>query len=135
MENQQQQPTIMNDDDFVFNKSSDGKISSAGFTIDSILMQKGQPALLTRNGGHIQTGGNVSDLFKDLAVPAGLVSFTPKQIGGNLHTNIVNNDVVIPEDIHEKLLKMVEVDGKRNKKTRRTNVTSSKTKGTKKQRV
>jgi hypothetical protein len=133
MENQQQS-TIMNDDDFVFNKSSDGKISSAGFTIDSILMQKGEPALLTRNGGSIQTGGNVSDLFKDLAVPAGLVSFTPKQRGGTSHANIVNNDVVIPDDIHEKLLKMVEVDGQRTKKTRRTNVTSNKTKGTKKQR-
>lgn len=127
-----QQSTIMNDDDFVFNK--DGKISSAGFAIDSILMQKGQPALLTRNGGSIQTGGNVSDLFKYLAVPAGLVSFTPKQGGGNLHTNIVNNDDVISNDIHEKLLKMVEVDGKRTKKTRRvTNVTSNK-KNTKKQR-
>lgn len=133
MENQEQ-PTIMNDDDFVFNKSSDGKISSAGFTIDSILMQKGQPALLTRNGGSVQNGGNVSDLFKDLAVPAGLVSFTPKQRGGNMHTNIVNNDDVISDDIHEKLLKMVEVDGKRNKKTRRApNVTSNK-KNTKKQR-
>ena len=116
---------IIQDHDLVFNKSG-GKIQSAGFTVESILLQKGEPALITRNLGLQRGGGSVADLFKDLAVPAGLVTFTRKQFGGE--SRIQNDDTVIGDDIHEKLLKMVEVEGgsKKQRKTRRSNLDSNK---------
>jgi len=122
---------IMQDHELVFNKSG-GKIHSAGFTVDSILLQKGEPALITRNLGNQRGGGSVADLFKDLAVPAGLVYFTRKQFGGDVQqSKIQNDDTVVSDDIHEKLLKMVEVEGgsKKLRKTRRANgITNGKTK-------
>jgi hypothetical protein len=118
-------PSIFEEDDMVFNKS-DGKIHSAGFTVDSILMQKGEPALITRNSGSQTGGGNFSDLFKDLAVPAGLAQFTRKQLGGEAHDSKIQNTKdpePIGDDIHEKLLKMVEVEGgTKIRKTRPTNL-------------
>jgi len=125
---------IMQDHELVFNKS-DGKIHSAGFTVDSILLQKGEPALHTRNSGAQRGGGNVADLFKDLAVPAGLFSFTRKQFGGEDQSRIQNDDAIISDDVHEKLLKMVEVEGgaKKPRKTRRTNIAANKK--TKKQKL
>ena len=116
---------IIQDHELVFNKSG-GKIQSAGFTVDSILLQKGEPALHTRNSGEQRGGGNVADLFKDLAVPAGLFSFNRKQFGGEDQSRIQNDDAIISDDVHEKLLKMVEVEGgRRPRKTRRTNNASS----------
>jgi hypothetical protein len=125
--------TILEDNDLVFNKI-DGKIQSAGFSVNSILMQKGEPALFTRNSGLQTGGGNVSDLFKDLAVPAGLAFFSRKQFGGEEINNnrIINkNDEIISDDLHEKLLNMIELNDKNKiKKTRRfnDNKTSGKTK-------
>jgi hypothetical protein len=115
---------IIQDHELVFNKSG-GKIQSAGFTVESILLQKGEPALITRNLGAQSGGGSVADLFKDLAVPAGLVTFTRKQFGGE--SRIQNDDTVIGDDVYEKLLKMVEVEGgsKKQRKTRRTNLKSN----------
>jgi hypothetical protein len=130
--------SIFEDDDMVFNKV-DGKIQSAGFTVDSILMQKGEPALITRNTGGIQTGGrSVSDLFKDLAVPAGLAHFSRKQFGGDIAaTKIQNNerDNIVSDDIYERLLKMVELEaGAKPRKTRRAPSATSSGK-TKKHRI
>lgn len=123
---------IIQDHELVFNKSG-GKIQSAGFTVESILLQKGEPALITRNLGAQSGGGSVADLFKDLAVPAGLVTFTRKQFGGE--SRIQNDDIVIGDDVYEKLLKMVEVEGgsKKQRKTRRSNLDSNKK--TKKQKL
>jgi hypothetical protein len=123
---------IIQDHELVFNKSG-GKIQSAGFTVESILLQKGEPALITRNLGAQSGGGSVADLFKDLAVPAGLVTFTRKQFGGE--SRIQNDDTVIGDDVYEKLLKMVEVEGgsKKQRKTRRSNLDSNKK--TKKQKL
>jgi len=125
--------SIFEEDDMIFNKTG-GVIQSAGFKIDSILMQKGEPALITRNNGPQTGGGNVADLFKDLAVPAGLAHFNKKWIGGYSQQPIFqDSDKIINEDIYDKLLKMVEVDGgSKPKKTRRAAYNSKK--GTKKMR-
>jgi len=121
-------PSIFEEDDMVFNKSN-GTVHSAGFTVNSILMQKGEPALITKNSSVQTGGGSVSDLFKDLAVPAGLAQFTRKQFGGDVHESKIQktqDPEPIGEDIHEKLLKMVELDGgSKPRKTRRANNTSS----------
>jgi hypothetical protein len=118
--------SIFEEDDMVFNKSG-GSVQSAGFTVNSILMQKGEPALVTRNSGLQTGGGSVADLFKDLAVPAGLAHFNRKQLGGDVQSSKVHNiDETISNDLHEKLLKMVEVGNfSKPRKSRRTNPVSS----------
>jgi hypothetical protein len=117
-------PSIFEEDDMVFNKSN-GTVQSAGFTVNSILMQKGEPALITKNYGLQTGGGSVSDLFKDLAVPAGLAQFNRKQLGGDVHESKIQNTrdpEPISDDLHEKLLEMVELEGgSKPRKTRRTN--------------
>jgi len=121
-------PSIFEEDDMVFNKSN-GTVHSAGFKVDSILMQNGNSALITKNSGVQTGGGSVADLFKDLAVPAGLAQFTRKQFGGDVHESKIQkaeDPEPIGEDIHEKLLKMVEIERvSKPRKTRRTNMASS----------
>lgn len=125
----------LNDNELIFTKS-DGKIQSAGFTVDSILLQKGQSPLITQNSAaHI--GGSrsegVANIFKDLAVPAGLTYFVNKHAGGG-HSKTINNDEIIGNDLHEMLLKFVEVGATlRAKKTRRASL--SKKTNTKKHRT
>jgi hypothetical protein len=118
--------SIFEEDDMVFNKSG-GSVKSAGFTVNSILMQKGGAALVTRNTGLQTGGGNVADLFKDLAVPAGLANFNRQQFGGDIQdSKIQNKDEPISNELHEKLLKMVEVDKvSKPRKTRRSNIESA----------
>jgi len=134
--NENTESYVLDDDDMVFNKV-DGKIKSTGFSVNSILMQKGEPLLITKNSG-LQIGGGktVSDLFKDLAVPLGLVHFKEKQFGGKIEeSKIKNNDETISDDIHEKLLRMVEVNGEtKPKKTRRV-LNVPKNRKTKKQKI
>jgi hypothetical protein len=121
-------PSIFEEDEMVFNKSN-GTVNSAGFKVDSILMQNGNSALITKNSGVQTGGGSVADLFKDLAVPAGLAQFTRKQFGGDVHESKIKkaeDPEPIGEDIHEKLLKMVEIERvSKPRKTRRTNMASS----------
>lgn len=63
--------------DMVFSKNSDGNITAAGFNIDSHLMKQGESAAHvfpdnTKTGGGLAEIAKVSDMFKGLAVPAGL---------------------------------------------------------------
>jgi len=128
------------DNELVFNRQ-DGKIQSGGFTIDSILLQKGGSPLTTLNSNTElkQNGGgqSVSELFKNLAVPSGLLHFENKQYGGTTHSRTHKNGV-ISEDIYEKLLKFVEVNvgpGSKSRKTRKPNIVHSiNSKGNKKTR-
>ena len=100
--------------DMVFNKSG-GKIQSGGFNVESFLM--GTP--------NLQTGGGVLELFKNLAVPAGLAHL-PRHQNAGTSGYYKNNDDVIRDDIHERMLKMVEVaPNLRQRKTRRHNIGSS----------
>ena len=97
-----------------------GDILSAGFTIESELMKQGKPPITTLNT-NTQTGGNVSAMLKDLAVPAGLFLL---QQSTNLDKSTLENETensikVIDETLYDKLLKP---EYKAiAKKTRRTN--------------
>ena len=61
-------------DDLVFYSDSNNEIYSGGFSINSIMMKGGISPFTTLNKMNGQTGGNVSDLFKDLVVPSWLLS-------------------------------------------------------------
>jgi hypothetical protein len=63
-------------DDFILQRDINGKITGGGYNIESMLLKKGRSPMTTLNHDVVQGGGkndkNVSSLFTDLAVPAGL---------------------------------------------------------------
>ena len=102
-------------DDLIF-FTDNNQIYSGGFNINSIMMKTGISPFSTLNKINNQTGGNVSDLFKDLVVPSWLLSQENKFNGGfNAGTNKNNEDSdsddddVISNDLHDNLLNLVTV--------------------------
>ena len=125
----------LTDEDFIFNKSDDGKISSLGYDVNSLLLEKNM------SGGNILLHGNnnIMSLFKGLSIPAGLANFnqTYSGVGGKTGiskttSKIINNDKVIDDDLHDKLINMIKltdtvVTKKKNKKTHKSNGNMDKT--------
>ena len=95
--------------------------------------------ITTLNNINGQTGGNVSDLFKDLVVPSWLVSQEYKGSGGNKHVANLDEDSedgeIISDELYDKLVDLVTVSDAeiKNKKkhTRRFKNKINKNKGTK----
>jgi hypothetical protein len=120
--------------DLIFYKEG-GKIKSAGYTVDSILLQKGGSIMTTYNAYTTdkQTGGdNISNDFKDLAVPAGLSYISQKKTtsdifsGGSLKNKPTDHHEMLADDIYDKLFGLVEYDNKQKRKTRKQNLTINK---------
>ena len=106
--------------DMIFYKEDD-KIMSGGFSIESLLLHKGESPMYTANGSENTniTGGSLSSIFKNLAVPAGLLYQTNKEKKRQLFEynedvqelqGGFNNNSVLSEDIHSQLMKMIEVN-------------------------
>lgn len=99
----------------VHRNNESGEIQSAGFSIQSELLKRGEPPLKTLNGNS-QKGGSVSALLKDLAVPAGLFllqqnypDFTRDGSSAVFDTNTsVVEDDVVQDSLYDKLLKLSE---------------------------
>ena len=113
----------MNIDDFVLTKTIDesGKeiILGGGYKIDSFLLQNGNLPMQTYNDGS-QSGGKVSSPFENLAVPAGL--FYINQKVPKMNSKDKNYDTphyMLPDDIHEKLFSLIQMDNKRKRKTKK----------------
>lgn len=125
--------------DLVFYGGSDSQIYSGGFSVNSIMMKSGISPFTTLNNMNGQTGGNVSDLFKDLVVPSWLVSQENRFGGGSKHTKKLDEDSdeeeVISDELYDKLIDLVSVSDTeiKNKKkhTRRFKNKIVKNKGTK----
>ncbi len=100
-------------DDLVFYSDSNNEIYSGGFSINSIMMKGGISPFTTLNKINEQTGGNVSDLFKDLVVPSWLVSQGNIFSGGTKNNKMVDsdseNEEIITDELHDKLLQLVTV--------------------------
>lgn len=119
-------------DDLIFYQDSNtGQIMSGGYSIDSILLKKGIAPMKTLNGGskndNDNDNNNVSSIFKNLAVPAGLFYFPQKN---NINTNSIeyNQSSPLNEDIHDRLFKLVEMNPikKKNKTYKNININKSK---------
>jgi len=70
-------------DDLVYYKNENGRVMSGGFDINSILMKQGISPFSSLNSNELpvnQSGGSsVSNLFKSLAVPSGLLYLHEKK--------------------------------------------------------
>jgi hypothetical protein len=135
--NEYNEKEITNDDDFVMIERN-GEIISGGFNINSLLLKYKQSPMHTLNkkqsGG--ANGNVVSDIFKDLAVPAGIF-YNPTQTGGSMGKEEVVQEGEVEDDLYDKLVKMASVEtkssansnatgGKKSKKTRKASVSVSK---------
>lgn len=124
-------------EDLIFYKDTNtGKIMSGGYSINSILLKEGLSPMTTLNTANdentdILIGGNnkVSNIFENLAIPAGL--FYYEQKGGNDDKEPIyyQNTTCISEDIHDKLFKLIEINNtKKKSKTYKNRETNNKDK-------
>lgn len=116
---------VTDDDDFVMIERG-GEILSGGFKVDSILLKYQRSPMHTLNKGSMNGGGNnVSDLFKDLAVPAGIFYQPSKSGGGHKEKGekTIEEDEV-DDDVYDKLVKLASMEdtekGGKQKKSRGT---------------
>ena len=114
---------ITDDDDFIMIERN-GEILSGGFHVNSILLKHNRSPMYTLNK-NLHGGQNVSDLFKDLAIPSGLY-FQPKFGGGGNKEKesadkTIHEENELHDDIYDKLVKIASVSNivQKKKKTRR----------------
>ena len=97
-------------DDLVFYSDSNNEIHSGGFSINSIMMKAGFSPIMTLNETNVsQIGGaeNVSDLFNNLVIPNWSLSYNYKNLGGSNSRKDFEDEEIITEELHEKLLNLV----------------------------
>jgi hypothetical protein len=125
----------MDNSDFVFTQSTDENgnkiIIGGGYKIDSYFLKEEQPIMTTYNTpeDEQQNGGKkVTSPFENLAVPAGIFYINQKtEKPKNIKTHYDENHSMLPEDIYDKLLGLVQPSqsknkiNKINKKTRKYN--------------
>ena len=106
---------MLSDNEFIFNEK-DNQITNIGFSLNSML-NKFQHIV---GGGHDDddTTSSMSAHLKYVAVPTTLY-LTSRQVLGGKHRQEVNNDEVLSDDLHDKLLELIE--DKRTKKSSRKN--------------
>ena len=123
----------LSENDFVYytEKNNENGIKSGGFKLNSSLLNDQIPIMQTSNknmiGGSINNNNNnnISSIFQNFVVPIGLFKSPINQMGGNNKKENyqlknknqdldidINNTKIIDEDIYNKLLKIIEVDGK-----------------------
>ena len=127
-------------DELIFNNDVNGNIHSGGFDVNSIMMKNGMSPIMTWNESNAsQIGGaeKVSDLFDNLVIPNWSISYNYKHLGGTIirqnkeNDDINDDDGVITEELHEKLLNLVrtssdELKQPKNKMSKKNNNKSNK---------
>jgi len=119
--------------DFVFTTDKNGILKGGGFTITSDLLNdtiRNMDRNLDSNsniqqGGTISVGANVLNMFKDLAVPAGLF-FTQKQFQKNNTIRYEQKEEPIEDGLYDKLLGLLDPEkrmlhGRKTKRKRENN--------------
>tara|TARA_B100000902_G_scaffold396823_1_gene458859 strand:+ start:516 stop:884 length:369 start_codon:yes stop_codon:yes gene_type:complete len=98
---------------------SGGKIHAGGYEINSNLLRNGNAPMLTFNDKKM-TGGSYGSIFKDLAVPAGLL-YLQQNVSGKKFQNKQSD--VINDSLFDKLFNLAKVEPikKLTKKRRNTN--------------
>lgn len=123
----------MDFEDCVYNKTDDGNIMVGGYTLNSILTEyplmysnaKVDVDTDTTKKQIVQQGGNFTSLFKDLAVPAGLLylqqNFKPSKDSATSQIKVYNEPEVISDSLYDSLLQLVSKNKQRkhNRKSRK----------------
>jgi hypothetical protein len=109
----------LNNMDMVYN-TVDGKAVAGGYLVNSVLLNEGMAAyggekLKNHNNAKVDHS-KVSDRFKHLAIPAGLL-YINESIPNN--TTITNDSTVVNDDLYEKLLKLAGPKSNKNKQTKK----------------
>ena len=104
---------VFEDNELVMYKEN-GKIYSAGFNVNSVMLQHGISPISCGSVGGSKTGGGTGDslmreTFNNLAIPAGLYYFDGLQQGGSSKSEkYVNEDTHLSEDFYSTLLGLAE---------------------------
>lgn len=101
-------------DELVFNNDIEGGVHSGGFSVNSIMMKAGMSPIMTLNNEQIG-GDKVSDLFNNLVIPNWTLSYNNRMLGGKykeVNHDSDDEDEVIDDDLHEKLLDLVKEHNK-----------------------
>jgi len=124
-------------DELVFNNDIKEGIHSGGFNVKSIMMKAGMSPIMTVNTSKTGGGEKVSDLFNDLVIPNWTLSYNNRIMGGaykevDHEDDSDEEDGVINDDLHDKLLNLVKEDIEFKKpKKKTTRRMKNKKKGTK----
>jgi hypothetical protein len=97
-------------DELIYNNDVNGNIHSGGFNVNSIMMKAGFSPIITLNTSNAsQIGGaeKVSDLFNNLVIPNWSLSYNYKNLGGSNSRKEIEDEEIITEELHEKLLNLV----------------------------
>jgi hypothetical protein len=127
--------------ELVFNNDIKEGIHSGGFDVKSIMMKAGMSPIMTVNTEQFGGGEKVSDLFNNLVIPNWTLSYNNRITGGKHkeveHDDSDEEDDVIHDDLHEKLLELVKEHNTEIKKTKKktTRRMNNKKAGTKKRRL
>ena len=103
-------------------------VMSGGYKIDNLFLQNNISPLKTDNSSN-QEGGNISSMFSNLAVPAGLLLLqqkTNKKTFSNMYNT--NNSELIDSSLYDKLLNIA--SGKKEKKEKKERKKKTRTKKT-----
>ena len=128
-------------DELVFNNDIKEGIHSGGFNVKSIMMKAGMSPIMTVNTEQIGGGNKVSDLFDNLVIPNWTLSYN-NRIGGGKYKEVEHNDSdeddeIIDDDLHDKLLELVKEHNVEMKKPKKkfTRRPKNKKGGTKKRKL
>lgn len=128
-------------DELVFNNDIKEGIHSGGFSVKSIMMKAGMSPIMTVNTDQTGGGDKVSDLFNDIVIPNWTLSYNDRIMGGKYKEVEPNDkddeDDVIDDDLHEKLLELVREHNTEMKKPKKRTTRKMKNKkgGTKRRKV
>ena len=129
---------MLSDNEFIFNEK-DNQITNIGFSLNSML---GKFQHLVGGGSDdddtSSTTSSMSEHLKYVAVPTTLY-LTSRQVLGGKHNREINNDEVLSDDLHDKLLELIEdkpvkKSSRKNRKSVDLTTTTSETKPKKKTR-
>jgi hypothetical protein len=120
--------------ELVINNDMEGGIHSGGFSVKSIMMKAGMSPIMTINNEQFGGGDKVSDLFNDIVIPNWTLSYNNRILGGNYkepHNDSEDDeDDVIEDDLHDKLLDLVKQHNDKIEKTKKKITRKSRSKKT-----
>jgi len=108
---------MLSDNEFIFNEK-DNQVTNIGFSLNSMLNKFQHIVGGGDDDDTSSTTSSMSEHLKYVAVPTTLY-LTSRQVLGGKHRQEINNDEVLSDDLHDKLLELIE--DKRTKKNSRKN--------------